>query len=145
MINITQGEIRKAFEISMQIPEFHPAYSWDKWESRLAGKHVIALVAESDGAPVGCKIGYYEEDWFYSWIGGVLPQWRGQGVATLLAERMELLVREGGVTRMRMKTHNKFKAMLQFAIGNGFDIVDVVPVEGPGRYADWRIVLEKKI
>ena len=43
---------------------------------------VLALIAHLEGNPVGYKIGYYDKPGlYYSWSGGVLKDYRGQGVA----------------------------------------------------------------
>jgi len=144
IINITQGEIRQAFDLSMLIPEFQEPYSWKKWQRRLSSGEIVALVAHIDGTPVGFKVGYGTKNFFYSWIGGVLPAFRGKGVARALAEEMEQQI-EGKYPVLRMKTRNRYKAMLQFAIGKGFNIIEVLPAKTGHPRLDLRIVLEKKI
>ena len=143
-MRITQGELRKAYELSMAIPEFQEPYSWQKWQDRLSDADVVALVAYWEEEPAGFKVGYGTPGYFYSWIGGVLPAFRGKGVARALADEMEQLI-EGRYGKMRMKTRNRYKAMLQFAIGNGFDIIEVRPATTGHPVLDLRIVLEKNI
>ena len=47
---------------------------------------------------IGFKIGYpYNEDAFYSWVGGVLPNFRQQRIANKLAEEQELAAKISGI------------------------------------------------
>ena len=47
----------------------------------------LSILAFSNEKPVGFKIGYrYDLSTFYSWIGGVLPTYRQQGIATAMAQ-----------------------------------------------------------
>jgi ribosomal protein S18 acetylase RimI-like enzyme len=144
-IRITEGEIDTAYALSALIPEFDPPYSWKKWQERLAGRESLVLTAYISDKPVGFKVGIMEAGHFYSWVGGVLPEWRRQGIAKKLAERQESNLQERGVETIRMNTRNKFKAMLIFALSHGFDIVDTYPGPGTERVSETRIILEKKI
>lgn len=144
MIKITQGEVRQAFDLSMSIPEFQEPYPWEKWQDRLSDGEVITLVAYVADQPAGFKVGYATPEFFYSWVGGVLPAYRGQGLARALANEMERLI-VGRHQKLRMKTRNRYKTMLQFAIGNGFNIIQILPARTGHPVMDIRIVLEKKI
>ena len=143
MIEIKEVEPSIAYEVSTQIAELFPPYPWSKWEERLSDKDHICLVAYSDTGAVGCKVGYFETDHFYSWVGGVCEPWRRKGIASLLAARMEELARARGAVLIRMKTMNKFRAMLLFALGSGFEITNVEP--GLSDSDPVKIVLEKKL
>ena len=143
MIEIRQVAPEMAYEVSLMVDELQPPYSWEKWKNRLRGREHICLVALEEGEPAGCKIGYFEHDHFYSWVGGVRTKWRRQGIASKLAERLEEIVREKGVDVIRMKTWNRFRGMLLFAIRDGFDIVDVEREANAS--TELKIVLEKKL
>lgn len=129
-----------AYQVSLQIPEFEPWYPWSKWNERLSGRKYISLVAMMDGSPAGFKVGYFESDHFYSWVGGVLPEYRRKGVAHQLASIQEDLVARSGCREIRMKTHNRFREMLIFALRREFLITDV---EQRGELRDWKITLRK--
>lgn len=141
-IQILRDTIEAAYDISLHIPEFEPWYPMEKWKVRCDGKQVIALIAKVGDAVVGCKVGYFEDDQFYSWVGGVLPAYRRRGVAEKLADMQEELVRNTGVHRIRMKTRNRFREMLHFALNRGFYIADV---EQKGEPGEWRITLYKNV
>lgn len=143
MIRIEQTDPRVAFELSIRIPELDPPYTWGKWESTLRGREYISLVAYDDARPVGCKVGYDKGAYFYSWVGGVLPDYRRAGVAKSLAVEMERLLRSKDVEVLRMKTMRKFNAMLLFAQSNGFEIVAYERDLNDDECT--KIVLEKKL
>ncbi len=87
---------------------------------------VIIVLTYFENSPVGFKIGYrYNETTFYSWVGGVLPDFRRKGIAQKLAKKQEELIKEKGYKKLRTKSMNRFKPMLILNIKNGFDIVQV--------------------
>lgn len=141
-ITVEHCTIEEAFALSLQIPEFEPWYTWAKWQERLEGKKVIALCAFVDGIGSGFKVGYFEEEHFYSWVGGVVPAFRKMGIAGLLADVQEKTVRATDVSLIKMKTRNRFDGMLVFSIRRGFYISGV---EQRGEAEDWRITLTKNL
>lgn len=110
---------------------------------RISSKEdVVSIIAYINQVPVGFKIGYrYNENTFYSWVGGVLPKYRKQGIAKRLAETQEIVVKEKGYTKLRTKSMNRFKPMLILNLKNGFDIVQVYTNEK----GQQKIVFEKEI
>ena len=62
------------------IPEFERSHSAQSFQSRLEGRPHLALLARDGDRLIGYKIGYAETaERFYSWVGGVHPDYRGQG------------------------------------------------------------------
>lgn len=142
-ILVRTGTIDEAVAISTQIPEFSNPHQAEEYEKRLKNVPSLVQVAEYEGKIAGFKVGYAKgEQLFYSWMGGVLPEFRQFGVAKALAVEQEKWARAQGFTRIQFKTRNRLKAMLHFALGNGFDIVAVEPRESLGEY---RILLEKAL
>lgn len=126
-IIVRPGSIQEAIYIQDQIPEFVNAYRQGEYESRLYGRESVILVAEEDGQVVGFKAGYdrYEDGQiFYSWMGGVHPQYRHRGIAKLLLQKMELWCRLKGFQMLRFKTLNQHKSMIGFAASQNFNIVE---------------------
>ena len=75
---------------------------------------------------LGFKIGYrYNDITFYSWVGGVLPENRGNGIAKQLAQLQEQRVKEKGYQTLRTKSMNRFKPMMILNLKNGFDITNI--------------------
>lgn len=143
-IEIKSGSLEEVVAISKEIPEFENPPEAEAYRKRLAGKRFLILIAYINGHAAGFKVGYDKEHdgSFYSWMGGVLPEYRQVGVARKLANDQEAWAKKEGFTRIRFKTRNKHKAMLLFAINNDFLIISVEPREIQAQY---RILLEKKL
>lgn len=122
-LEIREADIAACVELSLQIPEFIGPPAADEYERRLSGVPHLILVACIDGKAVGFKVGYQQEDHCYSWMGGVLPGYRKLGLAKQLAEAQEAWAKAQGYNSIIFKTRNQHKAMLIFALTNGFDIV----------------------
>jgi GNAT superfamily N-acetyltransferase len=117
---------------------------WDrKWfdETFKHQNQFHLLLAFIDGAPVGFKIGYEKnEHEFYSWLGGVHPEFRGLGIATDLMKRQHEWCRQRGYQVVQTKTQNRFRAMLLLNVKHGFDVIGThESKEG------MKIALEKKL
>ena len=86
MILIRPRNFQECIVLSRRIPEFDSPYDVIEYEKRYAEDH-ISLTALAGEKPAGFKIGYdrFKDGSFYSWMGGVLPQYRKQGVASSLA------------------------------------------------------------
>ena len=99
------------------------------------------LATAADGQLIGCKLGYERKPGhYYSWLGGVLPAHRGQGVAAELMRRQHQWCREQGYQRVRTHTYNRWRSMLLLNLRHGFDIIGTV--QGPHGLT---IVLEKDL
>ncbi len=125
---IREGTIAECIEISEKIPEFSSGnYDEAAYLQRLSNTQYLILVAEKDQQVVGFKIGYdrYQDGSFYSWLGGVLPEYRKDSVAIQLAEEQEKWALASGFDAIRLKTRNRFMSMLIFALKNGFLIENI--------------------
>lgn len=139
---ITEGEAEIAYRLALTIPEFVDPLPREKFFDRIGQTDALVLVVYIDEVPAGFKIGYRRDEQYYSWLGAVLPKFRKMGLARALAEEMESRARRMGYQTIWMKTRNRFSAMLHFAIGNGFQLIRIIPSE---EVEDHRIVLEKKL
>ena len=138
---IREGNIAEVVALSLLIPEFSTPYQEDEYTLRLQGLPSLILVAEHAGRVVGFKVGYAKSaEIFYSWMGAVLPEYRQAGVAKALAQAQENWAKLHGFQFIQCKTRNRLRAMLHFALGNGFDIIGVEPRAAVGEY---RILLQK--
>lgn len=142
-IIIRQGTIEEAVKISQQIPEFSDPYRTEEYQKRLTEKRFLILIAESEGKPAGFKVGYENDDHFYSWIGGVLQEFRRKGIANKLAKFQEQWCRENNFNTIRFRTKTKFKNMLLFALSRGFNIISFEDNDFDD--LENRILLEKKL
>jgi ribosomal protein S18 acetylase RimI-like enzyme len=138
-ITIRQGSIGEVVALSRQVPELTDPYGEAVYREKLAGKPHLILVACEGLFPVGFKVGYQREadGSFYSWMGGVLPDFRRRHVARLLAEAQEKWAVAQGYRRITCKTRNRHKAMLLFTLKNGFRITAVETQPDPDENRIW--------
>ncbi|MBT4576011.1 MAG: GNAT family N-acetyltransferase [Candidatus Cloacimonetes bacterium] len=121
-LEIIEGTIQHAIQISKQIPELEDPYKQIEYEKRFKDKKYLILIAYWKGKPAGFKVGYQIEDHFYSWMGGVIPEFRNNKIASKMASFQQNYAKEKGFNKLKMKPRNKHKAMIQFAISDGFYI-----------------------
>ncbi len=138
-ISIREGSIGEVVSLSRQVPELTHPYGEPVYREKLAGKPHLVLIACEGLFPVGFKVGYQREGdgSFYSWMGGVLPDYRRKHIAQLLAETQEGWAREHGYHRIVCKTRNRHRAMLVFALKNGFRITAVDTQPDPEENRIW--------
>lgn len=144
VFNIEESGIEEALLLLKQLPEFDQLKSQNYYEQVLESKAQLILVAKHNDDTVGCKVGYdkFNDGSFYSWLGGVLTAYRKAGIAKRLADYQEDWARKRGFQSIKFKTQNRHKAMLRFAIKNGFSIYNVKPKDELELY---RIELVKKL
>ncbi len=144
-VRIRHGTVAECIAVSQQIPEFMDGiYDEKVYETRLFNTKSLILVALAGDMPVGFKVGY-ERDHdgsFYTWMGGVVPDYRQLHIARKLANAQENWAKQEGFNAIVLKTRNRFKAMLLFALKNGFCIERVEQKE---TIEDYRIILRKKL
>ena len=111
--------------------------------TKMASKPEILIdMAMADSRVIGYKIGYeLDPHTFYSWLGGVDPEYRKQGIAAELMKRQHHTLKELRYTVVQTKTMNKWRSMLILNIKNGFDVIDTYTNE-KGLH---KIILEKKL
>lgn len=144
-VKIRRGTIAECIAVSQQIPEFSGGiYDEKVYETRLFNNKSLILVALDADTPVGFKVGYQRDNdgSFYTWLGGVLPGYRELHIAQQLADVQEKWATEEGFNAIVLKTRNRFKAMLLFALKSGFCIESVEQKE---RIEDYRVTLRKKL
>ncbi|PRY39286.1 acetyltransferase (GNAT) family protein [Spirosoma oryzae] len=102
---------------------------------------LLVQLACSANRIIGCKLGYEREPGlFYSWLGCVDSNFRGQGIAAELMRQQHDWCRAQGYKTVQTKTYNQWRSMLLLNIRSGFAIVETEP----GRYG-LKIVLEKSL
>jgi GNAT superfamily N-acetyltransferase len=125
-----------------RIPEFPGKASLEFYTDRLKHRLFLALVAEREGELLGFKVGYQSDtaDVFYSWMGGVRPEFRKQGIADALAAYQEDWAKAQGFRSIYFKTRNRFPAMISFGLKRRFKVMEVIP---KGGVDDYRVVMCK--
>ena len=112
-------------------PDFTDAYLLD----RLPTVTGLAMVAARgpDGALLGFKLGYARSGGvFYSWIGGIHPSIRRQGVGRQLMQRQHDWARDRGYAFVETRTRAVNNAMIILNLQSGFQIVGFED-DGSGR------------
>jgi predicted GNAT superfamily acetyltransferase len=104
--------------------------------------NLLVLLAYDEDRIVGYKIGYERKaKSFYSWIGGVDPNYRNRGIATELMKRQHEWCRRKGYQTVRTHTKNKWRDMLILNLRHGFDIIGTFTDEK----GEPKIILEKRL
>lgn len=121
---------------------------WDSAavRSSLKAKADLMIVTGSvDDKLVGYKLGYrstVDPESFYSMLGGILPDYRGVGLAEDLMRAQHEWAKEQGYKKLRTSTMNCFRAMLTLNIKSGFDITGAELDKKDGRF---KIQMEKTL
>ncbi len=128
---IEKVELARAHALYLTLPEFTQTEALESLAQRL-GDDYLALVYHEAGQDLGFKLGYAESTAvFYSWLGGVRPEARGRGVAQALLEAQETWAREQGFRQLRVKSMNRFPAMLRLLVRNAYLVEGLTPAQDP--------------
>ncbi len=108
-----EREIFKDFEFPLEVKQ-----------RALGQKNLLADIAYDDEKMIAFKLGYeHSPEAFYSWLGGVLPEYRHQGLGAELLQRQHQKVKDWGYKSIRTYSRNRFVHMMILNIKNGFRIV----------------------
>lgn len=134
-INIIQLEPEWELLRSLELMIFKNQWITTEKFQRLKESENLLLVAQSDGKPVGFKVGYKVDSYtFHSWLGGVKQDHRRQGIAQALMNEQEKLVRSMGMKRITFNTFDKFSAMIRLGEKNGYQLIDSKAMNGSVKY-----------
>ncbi|OCQ22682.1 GCN5 family acetyltransferase [Pseudoalteromonas luteoviolacea] len=126
---IELGTLEELLEIEQQIPEFDNPKVKDVIVERLHNCASLLLVAKIDGKPVAYKLGYEcAVNHFYSWLGAVIPEYRGVGIAQSLLNEQEKWCQEHGYHSISVKSMNRFRSMLMMLLKNNYRIIACSPL-----------------
>lgn len=141
MYTIEIGQLEQMVQIEQAIPEFSSPKKLADIKLRLADKRHLLLIAYHNSEPIGYKLGYALNDTtFYSWLGAVVPNHRGQGLAQKMLLQQESWLQQHGFTAVQVKTMNRFRAMLAMLVKNNYAIIDL---EKAPSFQDHKIRFEK--
>ncbi|WP_196158774.1 GNAT family N-acetyltransferase [Reinekea sp. G2M2-21] len=134
------GTVEEAFEVFKKVPELDQYLSIEQMREKIQDGALI-LVSENKGQLIGFKIGYpLNDNEFYSWLGGVIPEMRKLGSAKRMLALQEKIVRERSFTSITVKSMNRFRSMLHMLLANDYDIT---AVENYGNKDGERICFKK--
>ena len=84
---------------------------------------VTVFMAKIDSRPVGFKAGYATaHDRYYSWLGGVDPDFRRRGIATKLMAQQHGWLRKSRFKLLETHVEQDNTAMVQLNLNNGLAI-----------------------
>lgn len=128
MYVIKQGQLSDILAIETNIPEFGTPKTLEIIKQKLTDKPYLLLVAYHNEQPVGYKLGYALSDAvFYSWLGAVMPEHRGYGLAQRMLNEQEAWLKAQNYQAVQVKTMNRFRAMLAMLVKNHYHIIDIEP------------------
>lgn len=88
----------------------------------------LLLIAYDGERPIGFKLGYVDSvTSFYSWLGGVHPKYRRQGIAQNLLTRQEDIVQKSAIKQISFRTYDRFPAMIELGKKNGYQLIRSEP------------------
>jgi len=88
--------------------------------------HVTLFCAWHDGQFIAFKAGYaMTQTRYYSWLGGVHPDFRRHGIAAQLMERQHAWLTERGYTEVETGVNQKNHAMAHVNLQRGFIVTGV--------------------
>ena len=124
--HIHEDKLDDAFMVSRNIPEFDDSYEISEYSKRLNSTVHLILTAYNDHNPIAFKIGYHRhsDGSFYTWMGGVLPNYRRKGIANNLADHQEAWAKKKSYNSIKVQTRSKHNAMLTLLINRGFQITN---------------------
>ena len=124
--HILEGKLDDAVMVSANVQEFDDPYKIPEYSKRLDSNTHLILTAYNDHNPIAFKIGYQRhfDGSFYSWMGGVLLNYRRKGIANNLADYQETWAKKNGYNSIKIQTREKHKAMLALAINREFQITN---------------------
>lgn len=123
---------RESFNKDLNVEKFY-----SKLSAHVRGLYLTAF--ESDKL-IGFKLGYAQDSsLFYSWMGAVLPAYRGLGIATELMYLQHEWCRANGFKKVETRTRNQFAGMIRLNLNSGFTIIGTQTGTGNGL----KLILEK--
>ncbi len=125
IVVVGPGELGLIGELYNEV--FTPPVDEEFFRRRFLGRHnVCLLVAMLDEQHVGFIIGFeLTPTTYYSWVCGVLPDFRRAGIAKQLMQAQQAWAHERHYNTLRFECQNQHRPMLHVAIDEGFDLVGI--------------------
>ncbi len=123
MVIVGPGELGLIAELYNQV--FTPGVDEAFLSRRFQGRHNVSMiVAVLDHTHVGFIVGFeLTPTTYYSWVCGVLPDFRRLAVATQLMQAQQAWSQDHHYTTIRFECQNQHRPMLHLAITEGYDLV----------------------
>ncbi|MCE9544261.1 MAG: GNAT family N-acetyltransferase [Planctomycetia bacterium] len=106
---------------------YRPSRDVEFFRRRFLGRYnVLTMVASLDDRPVGFYAGFeLKPSVFFSWLYGVLPDYRRNGIASQVMDAVQAWIGQHGYESIRFECHNQHRPMLHLAISQGYDVVGI--------------------
>ncbi|WP_416057256.1 GNAT family N-acetyltransferase [Stenotrophomonas maltophilia] len=115
------GSLDEALQVLQGVDELGQGRTHATYSARLAGRRHLVLVAEQGGELVGFKVGYaLDRRRFYSWVGGIHPAHRRQGIAQALLDTQQRWASAQGYGCIEVKTSQAFPQMVALLERNSY-------------------------
>jgi len=126
-IMLVEGEPVRALApmLTQLCQDIFGSFDADYLIERMAGREGLALhlAHNAQRKALGFKLGYQREPGlFYSWLGGVAPRARGEGIAPALTAAQHAWAREAGYRTIETRSRNNNNAMIVVNLRAGFRI-----------------------
>jgi len=144
MIEIKEVEIDEAIKVHHNVVEFDNL-DIKYFEDRYKNKEKLIIVAYYNNVPAGYIVGYdkfEDNESFYCWMAGVDINYRRLGALKALMNYQIKWAKEKGYKKLKIKTRNNRREMLNFLVKNGFYFTDIEKMEN---IEENRICLQKNI
>jgi len=104
---------------------YRPGRDADFFNRRFRGRfNILILLATLDELPVGFFVGFeLKPNVFFSWLYGVLPEFRRQGIASQVMDAVHEWTTAHDYAVIRFECHNQHRPMLHLAISQEYDVV----------------------
>ena len=142
MIEVKEVDIEEVLKVHKNIIEFDDGNPPKEFfEDRYKNLNKLILVAYYKNNPIGYVIGYErdEDKSFYCWLAGVDNNYRRRGALTNMMKYFMKWTKKNGYKKIKIKTRNKFREMLNYLVKSGWQFMNV---EAKENAKDNRIELE---
>lgn len=106
---------------------YRPAKEAAFFHRRFLGRYNgLRLIASLDNRPVGFFLGFeLKPSVYFSWLFGVLPEFRRKGIASQLMDAVHAWATEHGYASIRFECQNEHRPMLHLAIAREYDVAGI--------------------
>jgi GNAT superfamily N-acetyltransferase len=106
---------------------YRPTKQAEFFRRRFLGRYNgLRLIAALDERPVGFFLGFeLKPSVYFSWLFGVLPEFRRKGIASQLMDAVHIWVADHGYNWIRFECQNEHRPMLHLAIAREYNVVGI--------------------
>lgn len=106
---------------------YRPAKDAQFFHRRFLGRYNgLRLIAALDDLPVGFFLGFeLKPSVYFSWLYGVLPEFRRKGIASQLMDAVHAWATEHDYASIRFECQNGHRPMLHLAIAREYNLVGI--------------------